>query len=198
MCTGATVALGSVVTMERRPSAVTPASRNARAPGRRKRYCRRTGLPVRSLGGTAGRGGWSLFAPNISGFDRELNRVKFRDRGARDDGSTNFSFVENALASCVAGTPAVPVFAGGSHPVCGERIKRPADEGDNDSFIEFYPERWSGIIGIGVTENHHAGFDLIRRSLYCQIKSGHPVGKRWSPFVRTGSVIRSESWKTIG
>ncbi len=54
---------------------------------------------VRSLGSGVAQGGWSLFAPGVAGFDRELNRVKFRDRGARDDGSTNFSFVENALAS---------------------------------------------------------------------------------------------------
>ncbi len=53
---------------------------------------------VRSLGGTAGRGGWSLFAPNISGFDRELNREKFASRGTGDGDRTNFSFVENALA----------------------------------------------------------------------------------------------------
>lgn len=50
LCTGATAALGPVVTVERRPPSVTPASKKARAPGRRKRYWRRTGLPVRSLG----------------------------------------------------------------------------------------------------------------------------------------------------
>ena len=54
---------------------------------------------VRSLGSGVAQGGWSLFAPGVAGFDRELSRVKFRDRGARDDGSTNFSFVENALAN---------------------------------------------------------------------------------------------------
>lgn len=46
---GATLALGSVVTMEKQPSCWTAARRNARAPGRRKRYWRRTGLPVFSL-----------------------------------------------------------------------------------------------------------------------------------------------------
>ena len=54
---------------------------------------------VRSIGSGVAEGGWSLFAPGVAGFDRELNRVKFRDRGARADGSTNFSFVENALAN---------------------------------------------------------------------------------------------------
>ena len=54
---------------------------------------------VRGVGGTAGQGGWSLFAPNISGFDAELSRHKFADRGAEPGNRTNFSFVENALAS---------------------------------------------------------------------------------------------------
>ena len=54
---------------------------------------------VRSVGGTAGQGGWSLFTPKVTGFDRELSRNKFKGRGARADGSTNFSFVENALAN---------------------------------------------------------------------------------------------------
>lgn len=53
---------------------------------------------VRSLGGTVGQGGWSLFAPSVAGFDRELSRNKFRGRGTLDGDRTNFSFVENALA----------------------------------------------------------------------------------------------------
>lgn len=53
---------------------------------------------VRTLGGTAGQGGWSLFAPGVTGFDVELSRNKFRGRGAADGNRTNFSFVENALA----------------------------------------------------------------------------------------------------
>ena len=54
---------------------------------------------VRTVGGTAGRGGWSLFAPGLAGFDVELSRHKFAGRGAADGNRTNFSFVENALAS---------------------------------------------------------------------------------------------------
>ena len=48
-CTGATLALGAVVTTENRSPSRAAASRNARAPGRRNRYYRLTGLPVFSL-----------------------------------------------------------------------------------------------------------------------------------------------------